>query len=57
MVDWIYTNVNKAADKEDFVMAFFQYSEQEFKETYAAYPLVLQKYEIIKGVMAELGYI
>ncbi|MFR5656551.1 hypothetical protein [Butyricimonas paravirosa] len=57
VVDWIYTNVNKAADKEDFVMAFFQYSEQEFKETYAAYPLVLQKYEIIKGVMAELGYI
>ena len=57
VADWIYTTVNKAADKEDFVMAFFQYSEQEFKEEYADYPLVLEKYEIIKGLMAELGYI
>lgn len=54
---WIYYTISKAEDLEDFVTAFFQYEEQEFKDKYADYPLVLEKYEIIKELMEELGYV
>ncbi len=53
---WIYYTISQAEDVEDFVMAFFQYEEQEFKDKYVDYPLVLEKYEIIKKLMVELGY-
>ena len=54
---WIYYTLKKAEDLEDFVTAFFQYDEQEFKDKYVDYPLVLEKYEIIKELMKELGYV
>ena len=38
---WIYYTLTRANDLEDFVLAYFQYSEKEFKELYAYYPLVL----------------
>ena len=53
---WIYYTLTKANDLEDFVLAYFQYSEKEFKELYADYPLVLEKYEIIKTLMTDFGY-
>lgn len=54
---WIYYTLTRAADLEDFVYAFFQYSESEFKEMYADYPLVLKKYDIIKELMTRLGFV
>ena len=53
---WIYYTLTRANDLEDFVLAYFQYSEKEFKELYADYPLVLEKYEIIKTLMTDFGY-
>lgn len=54
---WIYYTISQAEDLEDFVMAFFRYSESEFKEMYVDYPLVLKKYEIIKELMTGLGFV
>ena len=53
---WIYYTLTRANDLEDFVLAYFQYSEKEFKELYADYPVVLEKYEIIKTLMTDFGY-
>lgn len=51
-----YKNVAKAADLEDYVLAYIQYAEEDFLEEFAAFPLVLEKYGLMKKVMEELGY-
>ena len=49
-----YPNYNH--DVEMFLDATFYLSEDEFKEEYGSYPVIMAKYEALKGLITELGY-
>lgn len=51
-----YKTVSKEADLEDFVIACFQYKPEQFTERYAAYPLVLKKYEMMRAMLLQTVY-
>ena len=44
-------------DLESFVDAVFEMSETEFTEMYGDYPIIMQKYEIIKQIISDMGYV
>lgn len=44
------------ADYNDYCQALFDYTPDEFRAKYAAYPLVLEKYEIVKQGFEDYGF-
>ena len=44
-------------DLESFVDAVFEMTEAEFRETYGSYPIIIQKYEIIREIISNMGYV
>ena len=56
--EWIYRNItDKNVDLEDYIFACFQYEEKEFISKYAEYPLVLEKYNIIRELLIKINYL
>lgn len=43
-------------DRNDYIAAAFDTPESEFRETFADYPAILQKYDILKQIITDLGY-
>ena len=56
--EWRYRNIaDQNLDLEDFVYACFQYEEEEFNNKYAEFPLVLEKYGIIRELLIKIEYL
>lgn len=54
---YMYNFKAKSYDLEDYTNAVFEYSEEEFTDRYGKYPIVMQKYRILKQIIADLGVI
>ncbi len=54
---YIYNFKAKNYDLEDYTNALFDMPESEFRETYAQYPIVLKKYDILKKIVSDMGVI
>lgn len=54
---WLVNFKAKSYDLEDYTNAIFDTPEEEFRETYADYPIVLEKYQILKDIIESLGII
>ncbi|HBL32842.1 MAG TPA: hypothetical protein DDZ96_03355 [Porphyromonadaceae bacterium] len=54
---YMYNFKAKSYDLEDYTNAVFEYSEEEFTNLYGQYPIVMQKYAILKQIIADLGVI
>ncbi len=54
---YIYNFKAKEYDLQDYTDALFNMSETEFRETYAQYPIVLKKYDILKKIVTDMGVI
>ena len=54
---WIVNFKAKEYDLEDYTNAVFSVPEDEFMATYADYPIVQEKYRILKGIIEDLGII
>lgn len=54
---YMYNFKAKSYDLEDYTNAIFEYSEEEFADLYGRYPIVMQKYNILKQIIADLGVI
>ena len=54
---WIANFKAKEYDLEDYTNAVFSIPEDEFMTTYADYPIVQEKYRILKGIIEDLGII
>ena len=52
----IFTFPYETLDRKYFVQEAVLLSEEEFEEKYGNYPIVMQKYEIIKEIITDLGY-
>ena len=50
----IFPDKNK--DLESYMQAIFYQEEEEFKAKYANYPIILQKYDILKRIIEEQGF-
>ena len=48
---------DKANDVKEFLLLVFNSTEEEVQLKFASYPKVLKKYEIIKNLVGELGYV
>ena len=48
---------NQSQDLNDYVNLLFTTTEEEINETYASYPLVLQKCAILRQLISDIGYI
>lgn len=46
----------ETTDRDNFVKAIFNTDEEEFRATYAAYPVILQKYDIMKQIIQDMGF-
>ncbi len=53
---WRYRIVKEDEDIEDYIMAVVSYSKAEFEGMYAEYPMVLEKFLIMRGVMESIGF-
>lgn len=49
--------VYKDTDQTNYIDAIFNNDEQEFKQQYADYPIILQKYDLLKKVISNMGFI
>lgn len=49
--------VSRTTDKANYIDAILNMSEQEFKQQYARYPILLQKYNIMKELINNIGFI
>ena len=47
---------SKSRDLENYLKAIFYDTEDNFKAMYAAYPVILEKYDILKEIIEELGF-
>lgn len=47
---------SESTDLENYLEAIFYDTEDNFKATYATYPVVLEKYDTLKEIIVELGY-
>lgn len=54
---YIYNFKAKNYDLDDYTSALFSMTEAEFKTQYADYPIVLKKYDILKGIIEDLGMV
>lgn len=54
---YMYNFKAKSYDLEDYTNALFEYNEEEFTNLYGQYPIVMQKYHILKQIIADLGVI
>lgn len=54
---YIYNFKAKNYDLDDYTNALFTMTEAEFRTTYADYPIVLKKYEILKKIVEDLGVV
>lgn len=52
----LFTFPDNAMDRKYFAQYAVELTEEEFQEKYGAYPIVMQKYEIIKEIISDLGY-
>ena len=43
-------------DLSTYLQAIFYDTEENFKAMYAAYPVILEKYDALKGIIEELGF-
>ena len=43
-------------DLSTYLQAIFYNTEENFKAMYAAYPVILEKYDALKGIIEELGF-
>lgn len=43
-------------DLVDYIDAIFNMDEEEFKATYADYSIIIEKYDILKNIIVEMGY-
>ncbi len=48
---------SKSLDLNNFIKAFFANSEEEFRTKYGAYPLLIQKYEVMKKIASDMGFV
>ena len=55
ITNWRYQIVTEDEDVEDFIMAVVSYSKRDFEAAYAEYPKVLEKFEIMRGIMESIG--
>ena len=46
----------KKDDRSSFLQAIFYQDETEFKEKFADYPVILQKYDVLKKIVMDQGY-
>lgn len=53
---WVYYLPDETADIEDYIMAVISYSKNDFKAKYAQYSKVLEKFEIMRGIMETIGF-
>lgn len=44
------------SDRDSYVKAIFNTGEEEFRATYAAYPVILLKYDIMKQIIRDMGF-
>ena len=54
---WYREFPSRSSDFTSFLKAVFYQKEEDFKARYASYPLILQKYDIMKEVVKQKGYI
>ncbi len=54
---WYQEFPSRSSDFTSFLKAVFYQKEEDFKARYASYPLILQKYDIMKEVVKQKGYI
>lgn len=56
---WMWRGRCPAKDKDlaSYISLIFNNTEEYVRETYADYPIVLQKYDVLKGLFNSLGYI
>ena len=47
---------SRSNDVTAFTQALFNTKEQEFKEKYANFPVIIQKYNIIKNIVMDMGF-
>ncbi|MDE7073981.1 MAG: hypothetical protein K2O69_02855 [Odoribacter sp.] len=47
----------KEYDLQNYIDTLFDMPESEFRETYAQYPIVLKKYDILKKIVSDMGVI
>lgn len=54
-----YYNLFISADYDlnDYIEALFNTSEEDFKNTYADYPIIIEKYDVLKQIISDLGFI
>lgn len=45
-----------ATDLSTYLQAIFYDTKEKFKAMYAAYPVILEKYDALKGIIEELGF-
>lgn len=54
---YIYNFKAKSYDLEDYTNALFEMPEEEFMAQYGQYPIVVEKYNILKKIIEDLGVI
>ena len=47
---------SKALDLSSFLTAFFANSEEEYRAKYGEYPLLIQKFEVMKKIASDMGF-
>lgn len=52
--DWYFPSARN--DFNSYYSALFSMTQEEFEQKYAAYPLVMKKYNILKNFIIDLGY-
>lgn len=55
-VNWWYYAPKEDADIEDFIMAVLSSDGEEFAALYGSYPKVMEKYALMKKLMAIIGF-
>lgn len=51
---WVFPD--ERTDRKYFVQYTVELSEEEFRAKYGNYPIVMQKYEIIRQIISDMGY-
>lgn len=53
----MYNIKAKNFDLEDYTTALFSYTEEEFTQKYGDYPIVMEKYHLLKQIYTDLGVV
>lgn len=53
---WYYTLGDENADIEDYIMAVISYTNEDFEAEYVEYPMVIEKFRIMRGIVKSIGF-